>query len=266
MRNAYWIFLSAAAVLLLLARLVIDEAPIEYALILVPIVVILSDIYLDYEGSGVLATLVPVGKYAIAIVSIMAMAAMWIDDQYFVHLLTAPVMMLVVVLMYMADMIRGGADAKALIALSIMFPFYPEISSLPLLQSEDWIGEVIFPFSFAVLVNAAIVVALVPLAFIVRNLAAGEFAFPQGFFGYRMDADEARGRYVWLMERMEEGRHMTYTRPRKAEDLGKELDLLVGAGHARVWVTPKVPFMIPMFIGLFFTVVVGNLLFLSIPF
>jgi len=264
-QNTYWIVLSAAAILLLLARIGIEGQPTEYALVIIPILAILSDVYLDYEGAGALATIVPVAKYAIAIVSIIAMAAMWINDHYFVSLLTAPIMMLIVVVMYMLDIVRGGADAKALIALSIMFPFYPAFASFPILQSHEWFAEVLFPFSFVVLINAAIIVALLPLAFLVKNMAAGEFRFPHAFVGYKMDAEEARGKFVWLMERMEDGKHWLYTKPRRVEDLGKELDLLVEAGHTRVWVTPKVPFIVPMFLSLFFTAIVGNLLLLLTP-
>jgi preflagellin peptidase FlaK len=77
-----------------------------------------------------------------------------------------------------------------------------------------------------------------------------------------MDAGDTKGRFVWLMERMEDDRHVVYTRPRRNEELDAELELLVKAGHDRVWVTPKVPFIIPVTIGLVFSFVVGNLIFL----
>jgi preflagellin peptidase FlaK len=169
-------------------------------------------------------------------------------------------MMLVVVVLYILDVIRGGADAKALIALSIMFPFYPNLGPFPLIGADNWQVEVFFPFSFVILVNAAIVVAFMPLVFLARNLVAREFKSPQGFLGYKLDVATARSRHVWLMERIEDGKHRTYTRPMRDEDLSKEINLLAEAGHERVWVTPKVPFIIPMFISLIFTSLVGNLL------
>ncbi len=260
--NVFWMTLAAIAVALLCARVAIDDAPIGYLLVLVPIAAILSDVYLDTESEGALAKMAPPLKYGTAIASVIVLAYMWGDDPYFQRLLAVPILMIVIVLMYMFDVIRGGADAKAFMSLAIMFPFYPVLGDLPLIQAHAELADLVFPFAFVVLVNAALVVVVLPLVFLAKNLAAGEVAFPQAFVGYRMDAAHARGRFVWLMERMEDGRHVVYTRPRRNEDLEAELDLLVKAGHDRVWITPKVPFIIPMTIGLVFSFVVGNLVFI----
>jgi preflagellin peptidase FlaK len=260
--NVFWIVLAAIAVVLLCVRIMIDEAPLEYLLVLVPIAAVLSDVYLDTEQEGPLAKMAPVLKYGAAVASIVVLAYMWGDDPYFQRLLVVPVLMIVIVLMYMFDVIRGGADAKAFMSLAIMFPFYPSLGDMPFIHAEAALADLVFPFAFVVLFNAAIVVVFLPLAFLLKNLAAGEVAFPQAFVGYRMDASDAKGRFVWLMERMEDDRHVVYTRPRRNEELDAELELLVKAGHDRVWVTPKVPFIIPMTIGLVFSFVVGNLIFL----
>lgn len=260
--NVFWIALAAIAVALLCARIAVDDAPLEYLLVLVPIAAILSDVYLDTESEGTVARMAPILKYGMAVASVIVLAYMWGDDPYFQRLLAVPILMIVIVLMYMFDVIRGGADAKAFMSLAIMFPFYPVLGDLPLIQAEAELADLVFPFAFVVLVNAAIVVVFLPVVFLFKNLAAGEAAFPQAFVGYRMDAADAKGRFVWLMERMEDGKHVVYTRPRRNEDLEAELDLLVKAGHDRVWVTPKVPFIIPMTIGLVFSFVVGNLVFL----
>jgi len=170
--------------------------------------------------------------------------------------------MLFVVIMYMLDLIRGGADAKALLSLAILFPFHPDLGSFPILQSDNASAEILFPFSFVVLVTAAIVVAFFPLGFLAKNALAGEFRSPQGFLGYRLNADDFKGRHVWLMERMEQGTHRFYTRPRNDEDLEKEAKLLLENGYKRVWVTPKIPFIIPMLVALVFSTLVGNILLL----
>ncbi len=260
--NVFWAVLAVIAVALMCVRVLVDEAPIEYVLVLVPVLAVLSDVYIDTESDGVLVRMAPWLKYGAAIASVIVLAFLWGDDPYFQRLLAVPVLMIVIVLMYMLDVIRGGADAKALMSLAIMFPFYPSLGDLPLIQTEVELADLVFPFAFVVLVNAAIVVVFLPLAFLVKNLAAGEFAFPQAFVGYRMDAADAKGSFVWLMERVEDGKHVVYTKPRRNEELEAELDLLVKAGHSRIWVTPKVPFIIPMTIGLVFSFLVGNLMFL----
>lgn len=260
--NVFWIVLAAVAIALLCLRVLIDEAPMEYLLVLVPIGVILSDVYLDVESEGTLARAAPWLKYGVAVMSVILLAYLWGDDTYFQRLLVIPVLMIVIVVMYMFDVIRGGADAKALMSLAIMFPFYPSIGDLPLIHAGIDIADLVFPFAFVVLVNAALVVVFLPLVFMMKNLAAGEFAYPQAFVGYKMGVEDARTSFVWLMERIEDGKHVVYTRPRRKEELDAELDLLAEAGHDRVWVTPKVPFIIPMTIGLVFSFVVGNVIFL----
>jgi len=260
--NVYWIGLSVFGLVLIPLQVGIDDEPMEYLLVLIPILAILSDVYWDAGDKTVLAKSAPAVKYVIAVVTVIALGYVWLDEDYFQHLLAVPVMMLFIVLMYMLDIIRGGADAKALIALSILFPLYPAIDSLPLILSESETGEILFPFAFVILLTAAIIVAFFPLGFLVKNLSAGEFGFPQGLLGYKMNAADLKGRHVWLMERIEDGKHRTYTRPRAGEDIEKEVRLLAEAGHKRIWVTPKVPFIIPMLAGLVFSTIVGNILLL----
>lgn len=260
--NVVWLLLSAAAALLLISRIVSDEAPVEYVLVLVPVLAILADVYGQSEEAKGPRRFLPIVLYLAAVVTTIYLAFLWGEDEYFAGLLTVPIMMLIVVVMYMLDVIKGGADAKALMALSIMFPFHPSIGPFPLVESGTSSAELFFPFAFVILVTAAVVVALMPLAFMVKNLAAGDFSFPYAFLGYRLDAEEARTRHVWLMESMEDGVHARHTRPRAEEDLSAELDKLASAGYTKVWVTPKVPFIIPMTFALAFTVVVGNILFI----
>jgi len=260
--NKFWILLSVVAMTLLIARVFADDAPLEYLLILVPVLAILADIYLDLGEDNNLSGIISIVEYSLAIVAVVYLGYLWADDEYFVHLMTIPVMMLIVVLLYALDVVRGGADAKALVALSIMFPFHPSVASLPLIDPQHSISEIMFPFSFVVLVNAAFMVAFLPILFAAKNLASGEFRSPHGFLGYMMDVETAREKHVWLMERIVDGKHRMYTRPKRAENLDTELTLLTDAGYDRVWITPKIPFIIPLFVSLLFTTVVGNLLVL----
>ena len=264
-KNELWLALSVVGIVLLPLQVMARDLPLGALLVLIPILAILSDIYLDSEGEGILNRAAPYAKYGVAIASIVILALFWPRDLESAHLLAMPIMMLVIVLMYMVDIVRGGADAKALIALSIIFPYYPAVGSFPLLSPDNGYAQLVFPFSFVVLINAAIIVALLPIGFAVKNISSREFEYPFGLLGYKMDVENARSKFVWLMERIEDGKLVRYTRPKRDEDLESELDLLSKAGHKRVWITPKIPFIIPISISLIFSVTVGNLLLLIAP-
>ncbi len=264
--NRFWIFLSLLGITLILLRIKVDDERAEFTLILVPIVAILSDVYLDSESSSALAGIAPVVKYAIALISVVALGALWADDSYFQPLLAVPAMMMVFVALYVLDIIKGGADAKALIALSIVFPFVPAVGGLPLIIPLNPAASVLFPFAFSVLIDAAILVMFLPLGFLARNLASRDIKFPQMVLGYMIDSDTDAPGFIWLMEHVEDGKHRTYTRPRADEDTSKELLKLREHGRLKVWVTPKIPFIVPIFAGLVLATVAGNLLFLLFGF
>lgn len=263
--NVYWIGLGVAGLGLILVQLYVDDMPIEYLLVFVPILAILADVYLGSEEETTRAKLTTFGKYALALGSILALAYQYGGDEYFQHLLAIPIIMLFVVVMYMLDIVRGGADAKALISLSILFPFYPAFGSLPFIHGETSAAETLLPFSFSILVNAAIIVALTPLVFLARNLSRKEFAFPLGLLGYKLDTAEIANKHVWLMESIMDGKLVTHVRPRKQEDQKADIELLASSGYKRVWVTPKIPFIVPMLVSLILTTVVGNILLLIFP-
>lgn len=260
--NLYWIVLSLFGSAILIIRVLVDEVDLAYLLVLVPILAILSDVYLDTDGKTMFERAAPFVKYGIAVVSIILLAYAWGDDTYFQHLLAIPGLMLIIVAFYITNIIRGGADAKALIALAIVFPFYPTFSEFPLIQPGATEIEIFFPFTLTVLVNAAIIACVLPLYFVFRNFAAHEFEFPQGLLGYKMNHDDIVGKHVWLMERFEDGRIVRYVSPKSNEDLAKEVGLLAKAGKTRIWVTPKVPFIVPISASVALSAVVGGLLFL----
>ena len=263
--NAIWIVLTAVALILLPVQILADEQDLEFLLVIIPIIAILSDVYWDAPGDGTAARMVPYIKYAIALLSLVALGLILPWDTYGQHLLGVPVMMLAIVVMYMLDIIRGGADAKALLALSALFPFHPSLGDFPLIRGDTDAAEILLPFAFVILVNAAIIVALTPLGFLTRNLRAGDSRFPQMFLGYRMDINDVEHKHVWLMEKMQEGRHVLSARPQRDEDLKQNIEELVKAGHARVWVTPKIPFIIPITMSLVLSVLLGNILLLFFP-
>ena len=116
------------------------------------------------------------------------------------------------------------------------------------------------------LIDAAILVMFLPLGFLARNLASRDIKFPQMLLGYMVDSGTDAPGFIWLMEHVEDGKHRIFTRPRADEDTPKELLKLREHGRSKVWVTPKIPFIVPIFAGLVLATVAGNLLFLLFGF
>ncbi|WP_265109367.1 A24 family peptidase C-terminal domain-containing protein [Halosolutus halophilus] len=75
----------------------------------------------------------------------------------------------------------GGADAKALLVLALLFPTFPEYTVGPWTLPVS--GTPIEAFSFTILSNAVLVGLAIPIALAVRNAAAGRVA-PVMFVGW----------------------------------------------------------------------------------
>ena len=173
--------------------------------------------------------------------------------------------------MYNSGIIMGGADAKALMFVSLLLPAYPVVSSLNIntfffeILEEIPLQRFIFPFSMAMLINGAFLLLLYPVFFLILNLIRKDWKFPKCLFGYRLDVTEFEKRFVWLLEIEKEGkRKMVLSPPREEKEEKAYLKALVDAGEKKIWVQPKIPFLIPMTIGYIAAIVFGNIIFLLI--
>jgi preflagellin peptidase FlaK len=150
----------------------------------------------------------------------------------------------------------GGADAKALIAISLLAPLFPHIDTalgeLPL-----WIAPVEFPFPVIVFINSLLLFLVIPIAFFVRNVLHGDLVFPYCFFGCRMRASDIPGSHVWPMEKIEEGQHRKSILPQR------DVDPAV-FGDEIIWATPKVPFLIPLTAGYAISFLLGDIVYQAV--
>lgn len=215
----------------------------------------------------------------------------------------------------------GGADAKALVALCVLFPTPPSYSflstTLPLAVTSG-------VFSLSILTNAALAGGVYPLWLFCRNAHAGRFSsamFVGVPVGWRaipethgrllgstngLDLDALRMYLVWRDATLDELRRAPGTHRDPAslpvernppgdgavgmltdggeptvhedpwgaaaflEDAGdaygttpdglrRALDVLVT--RETVWITPGVPFLVPLFAGLCVALVYGDLLY-----
>jgi hypothetical protein len=154
-------------------------------------------------------------------------------------------------------LIHGGADAKCLISLAALFPwyvlelfyqigpFYDTLKDIPSMGS-------IFPFHLSVFFNAAVITGIVLMIVIpARNLIRGDLSL-SSFTSYHMDLDDVEGKHVWIVLH-ENGR-------RKKEDPKPDIvGTLRKKGEKRVLVTPKIPFILSLAAGMLVQVIIGNI-------
>jgi len=91
----------------------------------------------------------------------------------------------------------GGADAKALLVLAVLFPTFPEYAFGP--WSVPLETPPIGAFSFTILTNAVLVGVVLPLVLAVRNAVAGRIA-PVMFVGWPTSWDRIPGTHGRLLE------------------------------------------------------------------
>jgi len=73
--------------------------------------------------------------------------------------------------LYRINVIKGKADARAMMALTILYPFYPELTLFK--SNERYILNIIFPYPIEVLFYAAIIGFLFSFYLFFRNLSKG---------------------------------------------------------------------------------------------
>lgn len=172
-------------------------------------------------------------------------------------LLSIPIVIGIAFLLYQTGLLFGGADAKALMALALLVPFHAALKpALPLFSSL--LTDLAFPL--AVLGNALLVTILVPVALLVVNLARRDLDWPFSVLGTRVPVDELDRAWVWPMERVgEDGEVVRTTMPTRAP---QEVDPQAyrDAGMEEVWVTPKLPFMVPLTAGYALAFTAGDLI------
>jgi preflagellin peptidase FlaK len=181
-------------------------------------------------------------------------------DPLFPDIVMVIVMMFVFYMFYAFSLIQGGADAKALMALAILCPWYPPTDLPFVFGSVPALVTTVIPFSLSLLFNSAIMFIVVPLGLAIYNATKGDFAGMM-FLGYRMRIDDIEKSFVWPMERVEGKKVVRILFPSKdRRNLSKDLDVLRRMGRKRVWVTPKMPFLVPMTLGFVVTIMFGNIL------
>jgi preflagellin peptidase FlaK len=260
-----WIILGCIGTVMLVIEMVTLDVQWQYYLFLLPIAVIFLDLF--WERRGVLENgpnLPIIGLYSLVVVSLIYLYMTLGNDQLFWQYMTIPIMFVLLILMYQFDVIKGGADAKALIALALVFPSYPVFLQFPIIAIPDSLITIAFPFSLVILFNAALLSLIVPLGLMILNLGRRDLKFPAMFFGYKMAIHDVKRKFVWPMQRVEEGLVRFRYLPKEDEDFDQVLEQLANAGEKSIWVTPKMPFLLFITASVVLSAVVGNFVLLFI--
>lgn len=174
----------------------------------------------------------------------------------------------------------GGADCKIFIGISAIFPLVISSPLPQLSETNPFIegGRRLLPmFSLSWLINSLLVSLVVPLSLLLRNLwdlARGRIpkvdgrTIPAFFVGYRTPVKDLRPSFVIPLERFEEvdgrmERVLHYSRRVLEEEEERKVISEVKnrlSDDDLVWAFPYIPFIVPMLVAFFLTLVFGDLL------
>lgn len=170
------------------------------------------------------------------------------------YLVFIPVMIGLIYVFFQLRLIFGGADAKALMAVAILVPIEPLIADFPI-----WKGSVM-PFSWSIFSNSIIMFLFIPVSLLIFNIAKRNIQFPYALLGYKMNINKAREKFVWPLEKIVDGKRKFAYMP-KDFDAEDEYEQFEKNNIEEVWVTPKIPFMIPLLVGFIVSFIFGDILF-----
>jgi archaeal preflagellin peptidase FlaK len=207
-------------------------------------------------------------------------------------ILGIPAVMLGAYLLWRMRLLFGGADAKCIMAFAVLAPFPPALHT----AAGAYPHFVAFtPTAVTMLTNAVLLTILVPVFFFLTNLLKGNIHPVAMFLGTRVPLKRAQEDPVWVMQWVElpasegdvgpsleetsedpslvddelpdvpaeevaGGRLRFVYFPTRAPGYARNIARLKAMGVRDVWVTPKVPFMVPLFLGFITAWLFGDLI------
>jgi preflagellin peptidase FlaK len=115
------------------------------------------------------------------------------------------------------------------------------------------------PGSFCIFLNALLLFLFIPISLFLFNIGKRNLRFPHCLLGYVISVEKAKQTFVWPMEKIQNGKRKLVYMP-KDIDIDEELAEFEKLGITEIWVTPKIPFMIPLLAGFLVTFFLGNIL------
>ena len=157
-------------------------------------------------------------------------------------------------LLYVLGIVRGGADAKCLMSLSIAIPSLPEFLMNPNGNVPDILTKVFSPSVSVLFLSSVLSVAGVMVYCLIRNRG---MPFPGATHGYMMPVSDVGGSFVWPSEDIRDGVRTRCQIP-DDESVPNICRRFEEAGEEEIYVTPMVPFILPMAISLILVLLIGD--------
>ena len=163
----------------------------------------------------------------------------------------------------------GGADIKAIISLSVLFPTFPSVLSLgsllhlplPLSLSLPMTGvPLLNVFVLSMLTNALLIALSSPISLFLYNSIRKQFS-PLMFLGYkvRISALRAKRNFNLMHDSIGVERKYVWGGVEPTEEVMSRLEELEQKGKlSEVWVTPELPFILYLTAGFFTAAFYGD--------
>lgn len=191
---------------------------------------------------------------------------------FFIHFAFSVVLLSVFAYLLFKIKAFGGADAKAIITLSILIPTFPSFvlfgHALPLTGIPP-----LNLFAFSTLGNAVLLSLVVPIALFIYNLTQNPEEVIEkplySFIGYKSEISKLKNRHIRLIQDFVEQDDRVVPRFRfngvQIDDaLIERLRRLSKEGKIpeKVWVMPGLPFMISLTVGFATALIYGDIIYL----
>ena len=163
----------------------------------------------------------------------------------------------------------GGADAKSLIVLSIILPAYPAFQAFGYFFPLN--KPIVDLFAFGIFGNAVLLTIVVPIGLAIYNLTKMGLRIDNLlyiFVGYKSKISDLANKHIKLIQNFEVINGEVKVRFKRGgveinENTINELKTLLQKGLIKdeVWVTPGLPFMIPITLSFYVAIFYGDLIF-----
>ena len=233
--DLHWLSMSVVAVVMCPLRL----DGVVHVILGVVAVSMMSSYMLSDRISGIRAVSVLLLPTIIHLVLFMDGEGPWT--------LVVSVMYFLFLSLYYTGLLRGGADAKAMMSISMVSPFYLWSG---VLWSSGPIDGILLNPPMAILIVALILSLAWAIPTLIRSMSSGCLSVSH----HRMSIDEAEASFVWPTEDVVDGE----VRSIRPSDDPMVYGRLREYGRNDVEVTPMIPFVLPITVSYVMVMIIGN--------